>query len=38
MRWSSDSDGTRKVFAEFFQNERDGSRKGIVLLMLGEEA
>ena len=27
--------GSGLVFAEFFQNERDGSRKGIVVLKLG---
>ncbi len=27
--------GTGLAFAEFFQNERDGSRKGIVALNLG---
>lgn len=29
--------GSGLVFAEFFQNERDGSRKGIVVLNLGGE-
>jgi hypothetical protein len=28
--------GSGLVFSEFFQNERDGSRKGIVILDLGE--
>jgi hypothetical protein len=28
--------GSGLVFSEFFQNERDGSRKGIVVLALGE--
>lgn len=28
--------GSGLVFAEFFQNERDASRKGIVVLVLGE--
>lgn len=30
--------GSGLVFAEFFQNERDASRKGIVVLVLGEIA
>jgi hypothetical protein len=30
--------GSGLVFAEFFQNERDGSRKGIVVLKLGGPA
>ncbi len=29
--------GSGLVFAEFFQQERDGSRKGIVVLELGEQ-
>lgn len=31
-------EGSGLVFADFFQGERDGGRKGIVVLQIGEQA